>query len=150
MSISSTSFSERLARSETSTFLLYAGDEAPQQYKPGNLICATSKVKKAEWSVIALGILLGALAGYMFKTNVGIEMFFAQPLMVVFGIVKADHMTAGICLAMIAGPVCTLGFQLFSRTKNRLAQFWWAYLGGAVGANLMTWYYFYLSMTAGA
>jgi hypothetical protein len=34
MSISSTSFSERLARIETSTFLLYAGDEAPQQYKP--------------------------------------------------------------------------------------------------------------------
>lgn len=150
MSVSSTSFADRLTRIESSSFKLYAGDEPPQYYKPGKLICAGPKVKTAEWSAILVGVLLGVLAGYLFKTYVGIEMFFAQPLLVVFGIVKADHITAGICLAMISGPVCALGFQLFSRTKNRLAQFWWAYLAGAIGANLMTWYYFYLSITAGA
>ena len=150
MSVSTTSFADRLTRIETGSFKLYAGNETPQQYKPGNLICATAKVKTVQWSVICLGVLLGLLAGYMFKTNVGIEMFFSQSLLVVFGIVKADQMTAAICLAMIAGPVCALGFQLFSRTKSRLAQFWWAYVSGIVGTNLMTWYYFYLAMTAGA
>jgi hypothetical protein len=150
MSVSSTSFADRLTRIENNSFKLYAGDETPQEYKSGKLICAVPKVKTAEWSAILVGVLLGVLAGYMFKTYVGIEMFFAQPLLVVFGIVKADHMTAGIFLAMVCGPVCALGFQLFSRTKNRLAQFWWAYVAGTIGVNLITWYYFYLSMTAGA
>ena len=150
MSVSSTSFADRLTRLETNSIKLYAGDETPRQYKPGNLICSKPKVKKVELSTILMGALFGTLVGYMFKTHVGIEMFFSQSLLTLFGIIRTDHMTAGICLAMIAGPVCALGFQLFSRTKNRLAQFWWAYLAGIIGGNLMTWYYFYLTITGSA
>lgn len=150
MSVSSTTFAERLTRLDSETVKLYAGDNAPQKYKPENLICAKPKVKKIFWTAIIIGGILGTLAGYMFKSNVGIEMFFSQPLPIIYAIIKADHMTAGICLAMIIGPIGALGFLIFSRTKNRLAQFWWAYVGGAVGINAMTWYSFYLTMAAGA
>ena len=148
MSVSSTSFSDRLTRLDNNSVKLYAGNETPQEYEPGKLICAMPKVKKAYWTSIIIGAIFGAVAGQLFKTNVGIEMFFSQPLLVVFAIVKANQMTAGICLAMLAGPVCALAFQLFSRTETRLAQFWWSYVAGSIAANATAWYYFYLTMTA--
>ena len=123
MSVSSTSFADRLTRLDTNSVKLYAGNETPQEYEPGKLICAMPKVKKAYWTSIIIDAIFGAIAGHLFKTNVGIEMFFSQPLLVMFAIVNAKQMTAGICLAMVAGPVCALTFQLFNRTKIRLAQF---------------------------
>lgn len=150
MAVSSTTFADRLTRLETSTVKLYAGDDAPQKYKPENLIAKKQKAKSTYWTAIMIGGMLGALAGYMFKTNVGIEMFFSQPLPVIYATIKADQMTAAICAAMIAGPIGALGFLIFSRTKNRLAQFWWAYVGGSIATNLTAWYYFYLTMAASA
>jgi hypothetical protein len=146
MATSSTTFDERLTRLETGTVKLYAGDETPQAYKAGKLIATKQKAKKAYWTAIMIGGLFGALAGYMFKTKIGIEMFFSQPLLVVFSIVKADQMMAAICLAMIAGPICAIAFQMFSITKVRLSQFWWSYLVGSIAVNASTWYYFYLAM----
>ncbi|MDG1472547.1 MAG: hypothetical protein P8Q26_13440 [Ascidiaceihabitans sp.] len=150
MAVSSTSFEERLTRLDSGTVKLYAGDYTPQKYKADNLICAKQKVKKTFWTAILSGVPAGALAGYMFKSNVGIEMFFSQSLPVLYAIIKADPTTAAIYLAMLAGPVCTLGFLIFDRTQNRLAQFGWSYLAGSIGVNLTTWYYFYLAMSAGA
>ena len=102
MSVSSTSFSDRLTRLDNNSVKLYAGNETPQEYEPGKLICAMPKVKKTYWTSIIIGAIFGAVAGHLFKTNVGIEMFFSQPLLVVFAIVNANHMTAGISLAMVA------------------------------------------------
>jgi hypothetical protein len=84
----------------------------------------------------------------LFETNVGIEMFFSQPQLVGFAIVNANQMTAGICLAMVAGPVCALMFQLFNRTKIHSAQFWWSNIASLMAANATVWYYFYPTMTA--
>jgi hypothetical protein len=93
-------------------------------------------------------LIFGAVAGHLLETNVGIEMFFPQPLLVVFSIVDANQMTAGICLAMVAGPVCALMFQLFNRTKIRSAQFWWSNVASSMAANATVWYYFSPTMTA--
>ena len=148
MSVSSTSFSDRLTRLDNNSVKLYAGNETPQEYEPGKLICAMPKVKKAYWTSIIIGAIFGAVAGHLFKTNVGIEMFFSQPLLVVFAIVNANQMTACIYLAIVAGPVCALTFQLFNRTKIRSAQFWWSNVASSIAANATVWYYFYPSMTA--
>ena len=148
MSVSSTSFSDRLTRLDNNSVKLYAGNETPQEYEPGKLICAMPKVKKAYWTSIIIGAIFGAVAGHLFKTNVGIEMFFSQPLLVVFAIVNANQMTTCICLAIVAGPVCTLTFQLFKRTKIRVAQFWWSNVSSSIAANATVWYYFYPTMTA--
>jgi hypothetical protein len=146
MAVSATSFNERLARLDAGKVKLYAGNEAPQEYQADNLICAKPKAKNTYWTAIIIGGVLGALAGYMFKTNVGIEMFFSQSLPILYAIIKADPKTAGICLAMIAGPVCAIGFLIFSRTKPRVAQFWWSYWGSSVAINATAWYYFYLTL----
>jgi hypothetical protein len=75
-------------------------------------------------------------------------MFFSQPLLVVFAIFNANQITAGICLAMVAGPVYALIFQLFNCTKIRSAQFWWSDVASLMAANATVWYYFYPTMTA--
>ena len=72
MSVSSTTFAERLTRLNSNSIKLYACNETPQEYESANLICAKPKVKRAYWTSIAIGGGLGALAGHMFKTNVGI------------------------------------------------------------------------------
>jgi len=67
---------------------------------------------------------------------------------VLFSFIKSNKMIAGICLATLGGPVCSIAFQIFGDTKPRLSQFWWSYLAGSIAANAMAWYYFYLTMTA--
>ena len=148
MTVSTATFKDRLKRLDRSTVTLYAGDETPQKYKRTHLRIAKPTPKKPAGLVIFLGALLGLFTGYMFEINVGIDLFFSQPLTVAYTIIKADYMTAGICLAMLVGPVCAIGSKLISRTENRFVQFWWSYLVGSFGVNLTVWYFFYLSSTA--
>jgi hypothetical protein len=127
---------------------VYAGKERPQEYEPGKWIFAMPKVKKAYWMPSFFGVVFGAVAGHLFKTNVGIEMFFSQPLLVVFAIVNANQMTACICLEIVAGSVCAITFQLYKRTKIRVAQFWWSNVASSIAANAIVCYYFFPTMTA--
>jgi hypothetical protein len=148
MSVSSTTFAERLTRLASNSVKLYAGNETPQEYESANLICAKPKVKRAYWTSITIGGGLDTLAGHMFKTSVGIEMFFFQTVPVLFSIIESNEMIAGICLAMLAGPVCSIAFQIFGDTKPLLSQFLWSYSAGSIAAKAMAWYYFYLTITA--
>ncbi|MDB0052137.1 hypothetical protein N9F04_00125 [Ascidiaceihabitans sp.] len=72
MSVSSTTVAERLTRLNSNSVKLYVDNETPQEYESANPICAKPKVKRYYWTSIAIGGGLGALAGHMFKTNVGI------------------------------------------------------------------------------
>ncbi|MDB0052138.1 hypothetical protein N9F04_00130 [Ascidiaceihabitans sp.] len=75
-------------------------------------------------------------------------MFSSQSVPVLFSLIKSNEIIAGICLAMLGGPVRSFAFQIFCDTKPRLSQLWWSYLGGSIAANAMAWDYFYLTMTA--
>ena len=72
MSVSSTTVAERLTRLNSNSVKLYVDNETPQEYESANPICAKPKVKRYYWKSIAIGGVLGALAGHMFETNVGI------------------------------------------------------------------------------
>jgi hypothetical protein len=72
VSVSSTTVAERLTRLNSNSVKLYVDNETPQEYESANLICAKPKVTRTYSTSIAIGGGLGALAGHMFKTNVGI------------------------------------------------------------------------------
>ena len=72
MSVSSTAVTERLTRLYSNSVKLYVDNETLQEYESANPICAKPKVKRSYWTSLAIFGGLGALAGHMFKTNVGI------------------------------------------------------------------------------
>lgn len=149
MAVSSTSFSERVTRINKrpqGQVQLYAGEGASQNYKAEKLICAKPKASAMFWGAITMGAVIGTIIGYLFQTKVGVEMFFSTPFAVLFTYIKADPTTAAICSGMILGPVASIGFLIFSRTRNRLSQFWGGYLCGMIGVNVTTWWAFYLTI----
>jgi hypothetical protein len=139
MAVSTTTFAERLKRAEKSDFVLYAGNDAPQVYKPSGLISFAGTGGKTAWSSVLLGGLVGGYVGYLFKANVNIELFFTQPPLVVFEILKADIKIAAICIAMLAGVILALGAQVLSYSRSRISQFSWSYVLAAAGVNVSTW-----------
>ena len=143
MAVSTTTFAERLKRAERSNFMLYAGNDAPQAYKAKGLIDFSGTGGKTAWSSILLGALLGGYVGYLFENKVGIDLFFTRPPLAALEFLKADMISAAICLAMLAGAVLALGAQVFSYSKSRISQFGWSYLFAAIGVNASTWFAYF-------
>ncbi|SPH21271.1 hypothetical protein ASD8599_02022 [Ascidiaceihabitans donghaensis] len=148
MAVSTTSFSDRLGRIERSTPQLYAGDDAPQSFKPDNLVCNTAKKGAFYYAVILFGLIVGAGVGYAFRTAVGFEIFVTQPPLLILAIVKADPQMLGLTLAVVGGAVITLLCQIFGNTKARALQFWTGYMLGMVLINLQAFYFVYLTYFA--
>jgi len=140
-----TSFEERLARLECGSVKLYAGTGMPQEFRSGGLVHDTNRQHGPSWSAIVTGVFMGAVIGYLFKTLVGIEMFFTKPLWLLIALFKADYALATIVAAMAAAPIFAFGTQLLGESNNRFGQFSLSYLIGAVSINASAWYAFFLN-----
>lgn len=143
-----TSFADRLARIDTKEIKLYAGDEAPQAYAPEKLVCASKPKRHLFSGALIMGALIGAAIGYIFRTQVGLELFYYQALPVVYATVKSDTTLLLGTFGAVLGPVATLVFLIFSRTHTRILQFWSAYLAGSIAVNLSYFWSFYLTIQA--
>ena len=78
MSVSSTTFAERLTRLASNSVKLYAGNETPQEYESANLICAKPKVKRAYWTFITIGGGLDTLGGTCSKPALKLKCSFPK------------------------------------------------------------------------
>jgi hypothetical protein len=148
MAVSTTSFADRLGRIEKSTPQLFAGDDAPQSFRPDKLVCTTKKRGLVFYIVIAMGALIGAAVGYGFRTEVGFDIFLTQPPLLIWAIVKSQSLMLLFTLGMAAGPVMALACNIFSFTQARALQFWSGYLAGSIVVNGHALYYVYLTYFA--
>lgn len=150
MAVSNTSFSERLVRIERSTPKLFAGDDAPQPFKPQNLVRATGGRSAFFYAAILFGLGVGASVGYFFGLIVGFDIFLTQPPMTVVAIIKADPQMLALTIAMAAGVLLALLCQIFGYTRARALNFWTGYLFGSLAINLQAIYFVYITYFAGA
>ena len=133
-------FAERVTRIEANSnkIRFYAGDDTPQDYSLSALNKKANKLSSLEYGAIFIGVILGALAGYIFQQYVGIDFLLNTGFADLIENVKADMMVAGGLGAVafgFAAFACTLAFNA---KRKRLLQFWCAYVLGVLGANTLT------------
>lgn len=114
------------------------GDDTPQDFSLSALNKKARKSSSLEYGAIFAGVMLGALAGYIFQQYVGVDLILNTGLEDLIAKSQADLMVASGIGSVGLGFVAFASTLLFSTKRRRLLQFWSAYVVGILGANTLT------------
>lgn len=118
-------FAERINRIEANdgVIKLFAGNGKPQNYAPSSLSGSIVSSKSLEYGAISAGVLVGIMAGYIFKRYAGINLFLDSSLIRIFELTKEDMMMAGGIASVAIGFMAFVSTLIINRKRARLLQF---------------------------